>query len=400
MNGTRTLHTPCIAQSDSKRIGTTPKKTRNQRFTRDDRTISQDRLGDFTGIVKDTRPENLRKYARCCQNLPFPKLMKAFVTGGTGFVGANLVRLLLEQGYEVRALVRPNSPLDNLADLPIERAESDLNAPDLATHLRGCDCLFHVAAHYSLWQRDRDRLYQVNVLGTRNLLQAAQTANVERIVYTSSVAAIGVNPNGQPTDETYQSPPEKLIGAYKQSKYWAEQEALKAAQAGQSIVIVNPSSPIGPWDIKPTPTGEIILRFLRRKMPAYVDTGLNFIDVRDVCWGHLRALHHGKPGDRYILGHQNLSLQAFLGRLAEITDLPAPTRRIPSWIPLGVAWVDETILARLGKTPSVPIDGVRMSQQTMFYDASKAVRELNLPQTPIEQAIESAVQWFTDRGYV
>ncbi|MGI0491703.1 hopanoid-associated sugar epimerase [Alkalinema pantanalense CENA528] len=330
--------------------------------------------------------------------------MKAFVTGGTGFVGANLVRLLLAQGYSVRALVRPQRSRTNLADLDhdenLELVEGDLTDPNLVRLLQGCEALFHVAAHYSLWQRDRELLYQANVLGTRNILQAARQAGIERTVYTSSVAAIGIDPNAPTTNEIYQSSPNKLIGVYKQSKYWAEQEAIQAAQSGQHIVIVNPSSPIGPWDVKPTPTGDIILRFLRRKMPAYVDTGLNFIHVQDVCWGHLRALEKGRSGDRYILGHQNLSLKAFLDELADLTGLPAPKHSIPSWIPLGVAWLDEKLLARLGKTPSVPIDGVRMAQQRMFYDASKAVRELNLPQTPIRQAIQEAVDWFYQQGYV
>lgn len=327
--------------------------------------------------------------------------MKAFVTGGTGFVGANLVRLLLDQGYSVKALVRPNSRLDNLSDLDVEIVKGDLTDPDLAQTMRGCDSLFHVAAHYSLWQHDRDQLYQSNVIGTRSILAAARKAGIERSIYTSSVAAIGVDPTGKLTTEQYQSPVQKLIGQYKQSKYWAEQEAIKAAQAGQDVVIVNPSTPIGPWDIKPTPTGgEIILRFLRRQMPAYVDTGLNFIHVNDVAQGHLLALEKGKTGERYILGHENLTLKQLLDRLSQITEIPAPTRSIPAWLPLTVAWIDEGILAKLGKTPSVPIDGVRMSKQPMYYDASKAVQELGLPQTPILTALGDAVDWFSAHGYV
>ncbi|MEB3292529.1 MAG: hopanoid-associated sugar epimerase [Synechococcales bacterium] len=324
--------------------------------------------------------------------------MKVFVTGGTGFVGANLIRLLLTQGYEVRALVRSSSSLSNLQDLvqntALELVQGDLTDRHLAQLLQGCEALFHVAAHYSLWQRDRDQLYQANVLGTRNILQAARQAGVEKTVYTSSVAAIGVNPSGEPTDETYQSPPEKLIGVYKQSKYWAEQEAVQAAQAGQQVVIVNPSSPIGAWDVKPTPTGDIVLRFLRRQMPVYVDTGLNFIHVQDVCWGHLLALQKGQSGDRYILGHQNLTLKQVLDHLEMITGLPAPTRSIPNWIPLTVAWMDEKVLAKLGKSPSIPIDGVRMSSQKMFYDPSKAIQQLGLPQTSIALALQEAVDWF------
>ncbi|MBE9205970.1 NAD-dependent epimerase/dehydratase family protein [Nostoc sp. LEGE 06077] len=326
--------------------------------------------------------------------------MQAFVTGGTGFVGSHLVRLLLQQGYAVKALVRPSSNLDNLCGLDVELVKGDLTDPDIWQQMQGCQYLFHVAAHYSLWQVDKQLLYRHNVIGTRNILEAARKAGIERTVYTSSVSAIGVGPDGKPVDETYQSPVEKLIGSYKKSKYLAEQEAKQAAARGQDVVIVNPSSPIGSLDIKPTPTGDIILRFLRREMPFYLDTGLNFIDVRDVAWGHLLALHKGKSGDRYILGHQNLSLKQLLEQLAEITNLPAPQHTIPAWIPLSAAWIDETILAPLGKTPSVPIDGVRMAQQHMYYDASKAVRELGLPQSPLKAALKDAVDWFIAEGYV
>lgn len=324
---------------------------------------------------------------------------RAFVTGGTGFVGANLIRLLLERGYQVRALARGQSSLANLQDLDIEVVTGDLNSDNLTEQLRGCQVLFHVAAHYSLWQRDRDALYQSNVLGTRHILAAARRAKVERVVYTSSVAAIGVPGNGKVATEAYQSPPEKLIGDYKKSKYFAEQEAVQAAKTGQDVVIVNPSTPIGPWDVKPTPTGDMILRFLRRQMPTYLDTGLNLIHVRDVVEGHLLALAKGQTGERYILGNQNLSMQEILQRLAQLTQIPAPTRPIPYAIPLGVAWIDEKILARLGKAPSVPLDGVRMAKQKMYYDASKAVQELGLPQTPVQEALREAVEWFRGNGY-
>ncbi|GFE71778.1 hopanoid-associated sugar epimerase [Chroococcus sp. FPU101] len=320
--------------------------------------------------------------------------MLAFITGGTGFIGANLVRLLLEQGYSVRALVRPNSPLDNLHGLPIEIVQGDLNHPNLSEQMQGCQVLFHVAALYSLWQKDRDNLYRCNVLGTRNILAAARKAGIKRTVYTSSVAAIGVCDPPSSVNEFYQSPVEKLIGDYKKSKYWAEQEAGKALQMGQDVVIVNPSTPIGPYDLKPTPTGDLIVRFLRRQMPVYVNTGLNVIDVRDVACGHLLALEKGKTGERYILGHQNMTLKQILDELSQITSIPAPSSQIPSWIPLSVAWIDEKILTPLGKSPSVPLDGVRMSTQLMFYDASKAVRELGLPQSSIHTALKDAVEWF------
>ena len=325
--------------------------------------------------------------------------MKAFVTGASGFIGTNLIHLLLDQGFEVRAMVRSSSHISHLKTLPVELAYTDLNSPRLAFHLDSCDVLFHVAAQYSLWQSDVDLLYQSNVLGTRNLLAAAKQAGIQRSVYTSSVAAIGLNPSltqGQFTDESYQSKSENLIGAYKQSKYWAEQETIAAANSGQDIVIVNPTSPIGPWDAKPTPTGEILLRFLRRQMPAIVDTGLNFVSVEDVCWGHLLALQKGVSGDRYILGHQNLTLKAFLQCLSDCTGIPAPRLQIPHWIPLGAAWLDEKVLIQLGKTPSLSIDSVRMSQQKMYYDSAKAINNLGLPQTDLNIAIESAVKWYRD----
>ena len=326
--------------------------------------------------------------------------MRVFVTGGTGFIGSHVVRSLLQEGYQVTALVRPDSNLSNLQGLAVDIVKGDLNNPNIWEQMQGCEYLFHVAAHYSLWQKDRDLLYINNVEGTRNILAAAEKAGIERTVYTSSVAAIGVGKLGQVVDETYQSPVEKLVGDYKKSKFLAEQVAISAVNQGQDIVIVNPSSPIGPLDIKPTPTGDIILRFLRREMPAYVDTGLNFIDVRDVAKGHLLALEKGKSGDRYILGHQNLSLKQLLEQLSQITNLPAPQTSIPAWIPLTVAWVEEKILAPLGKTPTVPIDGVRMAQQPMYYDASKAIRELGLPQSPLNIALKDAVDWFVSNGYV
>ncbi|NEP60166.1 MAG: NAD-dependent epimerase/dehydratase family protein [Symploca sp. SIO2G7] len=323
--------------------------------------------------------------------------MQAFVTGGTGFIGANLVRLLLQEGYQVRSLVRPTSQLDNLQNLDVEIVKGDLNDPNLYQQMQGCQVLFHVAAHYSLWQTEQEALYRHNVLGTRNVLLSARKAGIERTVYTSSVAAIGVGKAGKVVDETHQSLPEQLVGHYKKSKYLAEQEAKQAAQKGQDIVIVNPSSPIGPWDIKPTPTGDIIVRFLRQQMPFYVDTGLNFVDVRDVAWGHLLALNKGKSGERYILGNQNLTLKAILDQLAQITGIKAPQKTIPVWLPLTVAWIDEYLLAPLGKSPSVPLDGVRMSQQLMYYGSSKAVRELGLPQSDLTIALKDAVEWFAEQ---
>ncbi|NJM64868.1 MAG: NAD-dependent epimerase/dehydratase family protein [Acaryochloris sp. RU_4_1] len=325
--------------------------------------------------------------------------LKVFITGATGFVGANLLRLLLAEGHQVRTLVRPQSPLDNLQDLPVEQVRGDLTDTNLSQHLKGCQVLFHVAAHYSLWRADREQLYHSNVMGTRNILQAARQAGIERTVYTSSVAAIGVKVDGI-ADETYQSPVDQLIGDYKKSKYWAEQEAQAAIKLGQDIVIVNPSTPIGPWDIKPTPTGEIILRFLRRQMPFYLNTGLNLVHVEDVAKGHLLALEKGKTGERYILGNQNLTLAQILAILAELTGISSPKREIPAWIPLTTAWLDERVLATLGKTPSVPLAGVQMAQQRMFYNPAKAIQDLELPQTSVKLALKAAVDWFIRHDYL
>lgn len=325
--------------------------------------------------------------------------MRVFVTGASGFIGGHLAQVLVERGYRVRALVRQPDRAPHLHALGVEVVAGDLVHSDLVPLMQGSQALFHVAAHYSLWRRERSRLYQVNVVGTQRVLAAARQAGVERTVYTSSVAAIGVDPSGQPATEGYQSPPAKLISEYKRSKYWAEQEAHKAVAAGQDIVIVNPSTPIGAGDAKPTPTGDMILRFLRRQMPFYVETGLNLIHVRDVAIGHILALEKGKTGNRYILGHQNLTLGEILGRLAALTGLPPPLGPIPVWLPLRIAWFDEVVLGALGKPPSIPVDGVRMAQQKMFYDATKAVQELGLPQTPIDQALKEAVTWYREHGY-
>ena len=322
----------------------------------------------------------------------------AFLTGGTGFVGANLARALLADGWTVRALARPGSDRRNLADLPLDVVDGDLGDPDLARTIGRADALFHVAAHYSLFRADREALMRSNVFGTRNVLAAARAAGVRRTVYTSSVAAIGVR-HGEPADETYQSPPERLIGAYKLSKYLAEREAVAAAAAGQDVVIVNPTTPIGPWDRKPTPTGEIFVRFLNGGMWAMVDTGLNFVDVEDVARGHLLAYDKGGSGERYILGGENLPLKTLLQRVGALTGRTAPRVSVPLWLPLAVAWTEEYVLSRAGRTPTVPIDGVRMSGESMYYDASKAKRELGFAPRPIDAAIRAAVEWFAENGY-
>jgi dihydroflavonol-4-reductase len=324
---------------------------------------------------------------------------RAFLTGGSGFVGANLARLLIAEGWAVRALVRPASDRRNLDGLALDIVEGDLTDPDLADKIGACDAVFHVAALYTLFRSQWAALMRSNVDGTRNVLAAARTAGVARTVYTSSVAAIGVR-SGALADETYQSPPERLIGTYKLSKYLAEREAVAAAAGGQDVVIVNPTTPLGAWDRKPTPTGEILVRFLTGNMPAIVKTGLNFVDVRDVARGHLLAYEHGRSGERYILGSENLALGTLLERVGRVAGRRAPSFTVPGWLPLGVAWVEETILARAGRAPKLSVDSVRMSRESMYYDASKAKAQLGFAPAPIDAAIGEAVKWFEQNGYL
>jgi dihydroflavonol-4-reductase len=323
--------------------------------------------------------------------------MRAFITGAAGFVGANVARALLTDGHHVRALVRASTDRRNLEGLPVELVEGDLDSPErLSDQITGCDVVFHVAARYSLWARDRAAIYRDNVDGTRNLLAAARTARVSRFIHTSSVAAIGVPLPGTCATEKTQTSLEALVGDYKKSKYLAEQAALEAARAGLDVVIVNPSTPIGSYDIKPTPTGEIILRFLQGRMPFYVHTGLNLVDVCDVAAGHILAWRKGRTGERYILGNRNLSLKDMLEMLAALTGRRAPRWAVPHVLPLATAYMDEMVLARLfGKQPQLSYYSVQMSRKAMYYDSSKAVHELGLPQSPIEGALQRAVEWFS-----
>jgi dihydroflavonol-4-reductase len=323
------------------------------------------------------------------------------VTGGTGFVGSHVVRTLLERGRRVRCLVRPQSRRENLDGLPVELAAGDLtDPPSLSAALSGVETLYHVAADYRLWAADPAEIYRANVGGTDHLLAAAAKAGVARVVYTSSVAALGLTADGSPADETTPVDRSKIIGHYKKSKYDAERVAEAWAGRGLPVVIVNPSTPIGERDIKPTPTGQLIVDFLNRKMPAYVDTGLNLIDVRDVAAGHLAAAERGRPGERYILGHRNMTLKEILDLLATRTGLSAPTVRLPHWIPLAAAAVTTGIAHVTRRPPRVSLESVRMSTHRMFFDASRAVRELGLPQTPVEQPLSRAVAWFREHGYV
>ncbi|HJQ99740.1 MAG TPA: hopanoid-associated sugar epimerase [Candidatus Polarisedimenticolaceae bacterium] len=324
--------------------------------------------------------------------------MPNLVTGGTGFIGAHVVRALLARGREVRCLVRPGTPRDNLAGLPVEIAAGDLNdAASLARACAGADIVYHVAADYRLYARDPREIYRVNVEGTRSLLRAAGEAGVTRFVHTSSVGALGLTKDGSPADETTPVTLDQVVGHYKRSKFLAEREAEAAAAAGLPVVIVNPSTPIGEYDIKPTPTGQVIVDFLARRMPAYVRTGLNLVDAKDVAEGHLLAAERGRVGERYILGHRNMTLKEMLDLLAEITGLPAPRVRVPHALPLFVGAIDTTLARLTGRVPRVPLEAVRMSRKIMFFDAGKAVRELSLPQTDVAVALRRAVDWFRAR---
>jgi len=320
------------------------------------------------------------------------------VTGGTGFIGAHVVRALLARGREVRCLVRPGTTRDNLVGLPVEIVAGDLNdAPSHARACAGADIVYHVAADYRLYARDPREIYRVNVEGTKSLLRAAGEAGVTRFVHTSSVGALGLTKDGSPADETTPVTLEQVVGHYKRSKFLAEREAEAAAAAGLPVVIVNPSTPIGEYDIKPTPTGQVIVDFLARRMPAYVRTGLNLVDAKDVAEGHLLAAERGRVGEKYILGHRNMTLKEMLDLLAEITGLTAPRLRVPHALPMLVGAIDTTLARLTGRVPRVPLEAVRMSRKTMFFDASKAVRELGLPQTDVADALRRAVDWFRAR---
>ncbi|HEX32217.1 MAG TPA: NAD-dependent epimerase/dehydratase family protein [Candidatus Acetothermia bacterium] len=321
--------------------------------------------------------------------------MKVLVTGGTGFIGSSIVRALLLAGHDVRALVREGADTRNLAGLDIERVTGDITDPEsLTAAIRGCTHVFHAAALYSFWVTQPELIERVNVGGTRNVLQAALDAGVERVVYTSSVAALAVPSRDRPVDEATPVDPSEIIGAYKRSKYAAEQVALEYAAKGLPVVIVNPSFPVGPRDIKPTPTGQTILDFINHRLPAYVDTGMNVVDVEDVAQGHLLAAEKGKIGERYILGGRNMSMREFLGILEKITGIPAPRVRLPYAPLLALSYVNATWCRMTKSTPRMTPDTIRMSRHYMYYDPSKAIDELGMPQTPPEVALKKAVDWF------
>jgi dihydroflavonol-4-reductase len=327
--------------------------------------------------------------------------MLAFVTGATGFVGSHVARVLAEQGADLRLLVRSGSDPKNIEGLKADRVAGDLCDPaSLEKAMAGCDVVFHVAADYRLWVRDPERMYRANVEGTRAILKAALQNGVRRVVYTSSVATMGFSSNGHVADENSPVSLENMIGPYKRSKFLAEEVAIEAGHSGMDVVVVNPSTPVGERDIRPTPTGRIILDFLKKKFPAYVDTGLNLVDVTECAHGHVAALEKGRTGERYILGGENLTLKQILDELAAITGLPSPKVRVPYVVALATGVVDEILTGRiLKREPRATIDAVRMGRKKMFVSSNKAARELGWKIVPVDNALRCAVEWFRANGY-
>jgi dihydroflavonol-4-reductase len=333
--------------------------------------------------------------------------MKCFVTGASGFIGANLAHELVARGHRVKALLRPGSDVRGLKGVEVERVEGDVSdKATLKAAMMGCDWCFHLAASYYLWLRDYRPMYAANVEGTSNVIEAAASAGCSRIVYTSTVGCIGlpkpVNGRVAPTDETTPVSEAQMSNHYKRSKWQAEQVAAELARRGLPVTIVNPTAPVGPRDVKPTPTGQVIVDFLNRKMPAFLDTGLNWVHVRDVAVGHILAAENGRIGERYILGQAegNWTMKEAFSVLEEITGVPAPRMQIPYFVALAAAHVNETLSGFTGKPPKAPLAGVRMAKYKMFFNPAKAIRELGLSQTPPRQALADAVSWFRENGYV
>lgn len=329
--------------------------------------------------------------------------MRIFVTGATGFVGSHVAREVAARGADLRLLVRPTSNLANLEGLAAETVTGDLLQPEsLRTAVRGCDAVMHVAADYRLWVRDPDSMYRANVEGTRALLRIAREEGVPRCVYTSSVATMGFKTDGTIVDEETPVSLADMVGHYKRSKFLAEQVAIEAACSGQSVLILNPTTPIGSADLKPTPTGRIIVDFLNKKFPAYVDTGLNLVDVAEVAGTHADALSPdlGRPGQRYILGGENLTLKQILDKMSAITGLPSPTMKVPHAVAMIFAFFDETITGKIrGKEPRATVEAVRMGKKMMFASSTRAERELGFRVVPVYPALRCAIEWFRAHGY-
>lgn len=327
--------------------------------------------------------------------------MKAFITGATGFVGSHVAQALAEAGADLRLLVRSQSKLDNISGLKGETAVGDLCDPaSLKKAMSGCDFVFHLAADYRLWVRDPQQMYRANVEGTRSIIQAAQECGVRRVIHCSSVATMGFSSDGTIADEDSPVSLGDMIGHYKRSKFLAEQIALEAGRRGANAVVVNPTTPIGERDIKPTPTGRIIVDFLNRKFPAYVDTGLNLADVKEVARGHILAMERAVPGERYILGGENLTLKQILDKLAALTGLPSPKTKVPHALAMGFAVFDQLFVGTImGKEPRATVEAVRMGRKKMFVSSAKAERELGYEAVPAENALERAIDWFQVHGY-
>ncbi len=328
--------------------------------------------------------------------------MKVLVTGATGFIGFHVARLLREKGVHVRALVRNEGAASFLEDLGVELVPGDIrDINDVYNGLRGCCHLYHIAADYRLWVPDPKTMYDINVQGTRNVMHAALMMSLEKVVYTSTVGVLALSSNGRASCEQNRAHIRQMAGHYKTSKFIAEREVDGFRKKGLPVVIVNPSTPVGAMDRKPTPTGQIIVDFLNNRIPAYLDTGLNIVDVEDVAAGHLLAAEKGRIGERYILGNRNVSLREFFELLADHTGKQAPKVRLPYLPVLMAAYAEEAISRFISrKKPRIPLTGVKMAKHYMYFDCSKAVTELNLPQTPIEQAIGKAIGWFEKNSYV
>ena len=326
--------------------------------------------------------------------------MTTLVTGASGFLGSHVARQLVAAGEPVRVLMRPSSTNRAVSDLSLEYVTGDLRDPaSLDKAMAGVQYVFHVAADYRLWARKSKEIYDSNVGGTKNLLAAAKRSGVEKIIYTSTVATIAVDRPELPTEAT-QSRLDEMVGHYKRSKWMAEQEVLKAAKEGLPVVVAMPTTPVGPGDWKPTPTGKIILDFLNGKMPGYVETGLNFVGAEECAAGHLLVAEKGKVGERYLLGGENMTLKQLLDALAKITGLAAPSLKIPHGLALSVAYINTMFSRLVGREPQIPVEGVKIARHNMFVDVSRAQRELGFQPGSVAAALERAVRWYVDNGYV
>jgi dihydroflavonol-4-reductase len=325
---------------------------------------------------------------------------KTLVTGAAGFLGSHLTRQLVARGADVRVLLRPSSSNRAIADLPLEYMTGDLrDSASLDRALSGVRRVFHVAADYRLWSKRSQDIYDSNVGGTKNVLEAARRASVEQFVYTSTVATIAVDRAEHPNEFT-DAKLEEMVGHYKRSKWLAEKEVLAAAKQGFPAIVAMPTTPVGPWDWKPTPTGKIILDFLNGKMPGYVETGLNFVGVEECAAGHLLVSEKGTVGERYLLGAENLTLKSVLDILAEITGLPAPSLKIPHRLALGVAYAETAFSRLIGREPQIPVEGVKIARHMMFVDCSRAKRELGFQTVAVSAAFDRAVRWYEANGYI